>query len=789
MKRNYLLLVLIFLSFYSVSQDFSTLWTGHYSYLKIQDITEGNGKIYAASENAIFTYDVLSNEVETISTVNGLSGEFITTIHYSEAYQLLLVGYDNGLIDIYLENENDILTVVDIVDKPTIPPDAKRINHFNEFNNLVYIATDFGITVYDLERLEFGDTHFIGDGGTQINVEETAVFNDIIYAACGSNSGMRVADVNSDDLINFSEWQQIATGNFVSVTATNQRLYAARINNNFFEITGGTNLTLLFIFPSNIRDIKFANAQLTVTLNDQVYVYDPDFNLLGNILVSGEFDTDYNTSYPGSDAIYIGTETFGVLRTTAQSGAEFLEIHPDGPLRNDPFSIQVGFNNVWVTYGDYTITYNPAPLKRAGVSNLFGEEWRNISYDTIVAKAGSAVVNLNRISINPFNPQQAFISSFQHGLLEINNIEDIILYNEDNSGLESLVIPPLPNFTSIRVSGSTFDRDGILWTMTGRVDRPLKSYDPNSGQWQGFDFSEVIPDGLTDEFGFSDIVIDDNNTKWIGGLNSGVIGFNNEGGNTLIKKINDQAVSNLPTTEVQALAIDRRNQLWIGTIRGLRVLFNTGNFFESNTVTTSAIIILEDGIPKELLEQQFISDIKVDGSNNKWVATIGSGAFYFSSDGQETIYHFTKDNSPLPSNNVVDIGLDENSGEVYIATDKGLVSFRAGGSSPQDSLADAFVFPNPVRPTFNINDEKVKIKDISENCNIKIVDIEGNLVAEAQSNTNLRFKGYNLEIDGGTAFWNGKNLANNTVRTGVYLVMISDLDTLETKVLKLMVVR
>ena len=120
---------------------------------------------------------------------------------------------------------------------------------------------------------------------------------------------------------------------------------------------------------------------------------------------------------------------------------------------------------------------------------------------------------------------------------------------------------------------------------------------------------------------------------------------------------------------------------------------------------------------------------------------------------------------------------------------KDMVSFGSGGSKPQETLENAYAYPNPVRPNFNMVDEKIKIKDISENCNIKITDIEGNLVAEAQSSTNLRYRGYNLEIDGGTAYWNGKNLANNTVATGVYLVMLTDLDTQETNVLKLMVVR
>jgi hypothetical protein len=217
-------------------------------------------------------------------------------------------------------------------------------------------------------------------------------------------------------------------------------------------------------------------------------------------------------------------------------------------------------------------------------------------------------------------------------------------------------------------------------------------------------------------------------------------------------------------------------------------LYNTSNFFEDN-VSVDEIIILEDGIAKELLFQQFITDIEVDGSNNKWVGTADSGLFYLSSDGQKTIYHFTKDNSPLPSNIIADVSIDDTNGIVYIATSKGLVSFRSGGSSPFETLENAYAYPNPVRPNFNIVDQKVKIKDISENVNIKITDIEGNLVAEAQSRTNQRHSGYNLEIDGGTAYWNGKNMANNVVASGVYLVMLSDLDSYETKVLKIMVVR
>jgi hypothetical protein len=782
MNKN--IIVSLFFWFVAVlnAQDYAALWEGHFSYLNVNDVVQGNGKVFAAAENSIFVYDIQTSELETISTINGLSGEFISTIHYSDAYNLLVIGYENGLIEIYNVTDKSVITVVDIFEKTTIPPDNKNINHFNEYNNVVYISTDYGISVYNLERLEFGDTYFIGNGGTQIIVNQTAIFGDYIYAACSSSSGLRRALVASEGLINYQEWTQIVGGNFTGIQQIQDKLFTVRLNNVIYEVVGAS-IVELFTYNTLPLDIKSSNNNLVVTTESNVYVYDQNFTLLAVANVSPEFDTELTSAVTTTEGIYIGTLGYGVLRSTINNASNYLEIHPNGPLRNEVFSVEAGFSNVWVTYGAYSLTYFPYNNKY-GVSHL-QEEWNNIPYDSLQFPAFS----LNSIAINPFKPQQVFISSFQHGLLEIENDEPIIMYNHLNSGLESLVIPGNPNVISIRVTGSAFDQQGLLWSLTARVQRPLKSYNPSTGQWAGYDFSEILSDPLNDEFGYSDIVIDANNTKWIGGYNFGLIGFNENGGNPLLKYINDENSANLPSPLIRALALDKQNQLWIGTIKGLRVLYNTSNFFENETVSTSAIIILEDGIPKELLEQQFISDIIVDGSNNKWVSTIGAGVFYFSANGQETIFHFTKDNSPLPSNNINDMALDSNSGIVYFGTDKGLVAFNSGGSETQDELANAYVYPNPVRPGFDALNDKIKIKDISDNVNIKITDIEGNLVAEAESRTNLRYRGYNLEIDGGTAYWNGKNLANHQVASGVYLIMLSDLDTFETKVLKLMIIR
>ena len=466
-------------------------------------------------------------------------------------------------------------------------------------------------------------------------------------------------------------------------------------------------------------------------------------------------------------------------------------IRPEGPLMNNAFKIEAGNNNVWVTYGDYTVSYNPYPLSSHGLSHLVEDRWRNTPFDSLLT-----AVNLNYIAVNPFNPSQVFISACQQGILELNDEVPKILLDENNSGLESLIIPDSPNEKSVRQTGSQFDRNGLLWTLTCRVDKALKSYNPATGQWRGYSFKEIIQNPLLDELGFGDLAIDRNGTKWIGSFNKGLIGYN-ENGNK-IRNLNSEE-QNMPNNVVNAVAVDNNNQLWIGTIKGLRVLYNTASFFEAANPTVREIVVLDDGIPQELMSNQYITDIKVDGSNNKWVGTLDAGIFYFSPDGQQTIYHFTTKNSPLPSNFIKDISIDAQNGKVYIATSKGLVSFYSGGSKPEGELTNAFAYPNPVRPEYdilganNLNDinKGVKIKGITENVNIKITDIEGNLVAEAQSRVNLRSSrsSYNFAIDGGTAIWNGKNLANNIVASGVYLIMISDLDSFETKVLKLLIIR
>ncbi len=196
--------------------------------------------------------------------------------------------------------------------------------------------------------------------------------------------------------------------------------------------------------------------------------------------------------------------------------------------------------------------------------------------------------------------------------------------------------------------------------------------------------------------------------------------------------------------------------MWIGTDNGFAILYNTSNVFDAAAGDYNAqrIKLEFEGNVEYLLGNTNITDIEIDGANRKWLATANTGIFLLSSDGLEIIQHFTEDNSPLISDNIIDLEMNQKTGEIFIITDKGLVSYRSDASEGADDYSQVTVFPNPARPDFN---GLITIQGIKADSDIKITDASGNLVFKTTSN-------------GGTATWNGKTVEGERVKSGVYLI-------------------
>lgn len=739
-------------------------WKGYFSYNTIKDVSESSTKLYAAAENALFTKNLNTNELKTINTIDGLSGQTISAMYHSEAFNKTIVGYEDGLLIVINDADGSMLNVVDIINK-NIPANIKKVNHFLEYNGILYISCDFGIVQYKLATLEFGDTYYIGPNGLEIKVYQTTVFNNDIYAVT-QNYGIRKASITNPNLIDYNQWQPFDNGSWTGIVTFNNQLVAMNTSNDISRYNGSSFQQIGNLGQAGL-EIRATANYLTATCANKVLIFNQAFSQIVSIQSAQitSIPVSFTCATVINATLYIGTNENGIVSSTISNPTSFEFIMPSGPQMNNMFAINSSSSNLWAVYGGYGSDYNPYTymgfsLTQFGVSKYNETDgWLNIPYSQVLgAKA------LVRIAVNPNNEKQVYIGSYHNGLVKIeNDVPTPPLYDNTNSTLE------ISAGTEIWVNGTTFDKAGNLWMTDSRVKKGLNVL-KSDGQWQAYNMESILTNYASNDF--CKIAIDKSGTKWLASFKNGVIAFNEN--TNIFKKItmgND--TGNLPAVDVRAIAIDNRNQVWIGTSKGLRVLPSTGSYNSDDQMKANAIIFLEDGVAKELLQDQFITDIAVNGSNQKWISTADSGVFFFSSNGQETIYHFTKDNSPLPSDVVLDIEINATTGEVFFATNKGLVSFKGQSTKPAENLEAVYVYPNPVRPGF---DGTVKVAGLISKANIKITDIEGNLVYETTS-------------EGGTIEWDTSAFGKYKVATGVYMIFIAAEDATETAVKKVMIIR
>ncbi len=760
-KKHHIFLLLLTISI-GFAQSNST-WKGYFSYNEIKDISQSQTLFIAASENAIFSKNLSTNTLKTKNTIDGLSGQTISAIYHSPTFNKTLIGYKNGLIIIVNETDGSLLNVVDIITN-SVNQNLKGINHFMEYAGIIYVSCDFGIVQYNLATLGFGDTYRIGDFGTEIKVTQTAVFNETLYAS--TSSGIRKASVSNPNLNDFNQWTSIVGGSWDSIETFGNNLFAIASWGEMYKLTG-TTFASFFALSSGSTDMRTAGDYLVVTTPNIVRIFNQNLSVISQIN-SNQLPvatSKFTCATVINETIYMGTAENGIVTTPLTNSTSFESLAPDGPLRNAVFRVKASTDAIWAVFGGYSSEYNPYTynsnnVNTYGISKFSGTNWTNTPYESLLgAKA------LTWITINPNDSKQIYFSSFFSGLLKLENDMPTILYNNSNSGLESIFSTSI----DIRINGTAFDKSGNLWMTNSLIKNSLKVFKTNN-QWTSYSLDAILDQYKDDSYG--NIEIDKNGTKWIASNHDGVIAFNEN--NNSFKKITAGAdLGNLPHEDVRAVAIDRNNQLWIGTVKGLRVLSSIDRFSTGGQMTANSIIILEDGLAQELLYEQFITDIVVDGANNKWIGTADSGVFMVSSNGQQTIHRFNTSNSPLPSNSIFDIDINGTNGEVFIATDKGMVSFKGTATTANEDLSNVVVYPNPVRPEFT---GTVKISGLLDNCNVKITDIEGNLVHEAIA-------------EGGTIEWDTTAFGKYKVASGVYMIFVSAEDGVETKVKKVMIIR
>ncbi len=734
-------------------------WEAYYSYTNSSIGTLSNQTIVSAAENALFLFDSSQGTSETISTVEGLSGDTISALATYGDY--ILVGHENGLLAQFNINTKNIIFESGITRSNTISAEKKQINHIHLADNAAYLATGFGIVEVNPETLEFGDTYYFGSTIDRIHVNQVFVFENALHAA--TEQGLFKISQTHPNKLEFLFWDQLAKeGNWASIWAQDNSLYAAKDEGNslsFFEL--GNTVEKKATFQGVLKHIAPHEKGVLITVSNRIYDTDKSFvrtQTIGDL--EGVKPNTYNFALSHNDQKWIGTSREGLIRYTNDNNIDL--ISPQGPLSNSIFDIENVQQELWIAHGVYNLFYTPSLAEKHGISRLVENQWENITNNQLF-NADPFV----RVAAHPTEIGTFYACSYHRGIVYFEENNPVGLWNETNSGLESLSFVG-PDYVSIRVRDALVDDSGNLWSLTGYVQKGLKKITP-SGQWTAYDLSDVILD-YKQEAGYSTFEFYNNKILFFGSVNSGLIGVDISQSPPQMKRIMGGDMG-LPSDDIRSIRLDKDNRLWVGTKDGLVILYAPNRFFEDDT-QLRAVVISDGGNLRELLSGQFISDIEVDGNNQKWISTTSSGVFLISKDGSQILQHFTKENSPLPTSSVKTIGIDDVSGKVYFGTLKGMVSFQGDAYAESESLSDASVFPNPVRPNFLGN---VVVRGLQQKTRVKITDIAGNLVHDTTS-------------EGGSISWNLRSFSGARVRSGVYLIFITSKDGLDSAVKKLMVI-
>ena len=773
MKKNFLFF-LVLIPFFSFSQtDFSNRWEDFFSYNNVKDFIIIDQNIYAITDNAVFIYNTISKETRKLSSINGLSGETVSVIHFNRLNNRLVIGYETGLIEV-LNEDGTIKISKDIVNFNQ--SGEKQINHISELNNKLYFSTPFAVVVYDIDKLEFGDTYFIGANSTSVKINQTLIRNNQIYAA--SENGIYVANLSNPNLIDFNNWQLLFAGNFTNIVRFNTLIYAS-IGTDLVQING-SKLTVEKTFTNPIKKLKSNGKNLIVTSKQEAIVLNINMIEVYKSTPTVAYDFTLNNASSLGNNLLLATSEYGILQIPLSGSQTFAEIHPKGPLSNSVFSMDALNNNIWFVYGGYNSAYVPIGNLK-GFSHYNGSEWKN----TVFTNA-FPVYDLVNVTIDPNHNNRAFLSSYSDtnsgnilsggGLFEVVDDKIINFYNSKNSPLEDL-FPNDVNRITTRISGTIFDNQGNLWVTDAKATNKLKKFS-SSGTWQVFDLRTLQTNEAEE---VNTIKVDKLNSLWIGTRRNGAYIFN-ETGDRKRALTTEPTKGSLPHANVRTIAIDKNNKIWLGTQSGLAVFYNANGIFEASVYDSEPIIILDDGIPKKLLGNQTVNSIAVDGADNKWFGTDNGGVLYTNPSGQKTLASFNKDNSPLPSNKILNISVDVTNGKVYFATDKGVVAYNSNVASFGETLEEVYAYPNPALKKHQIITIDGKNGNhLPKGTNVKILDVAGNLVYE----TNV-VEGQ--EIQGGKVVWNKTNLAGKKVASGIYIVLLTNDDASETTSTKIAII-
>lgn len=741
MIKNFLILFL--LGFSQIFAQFQIEnWKAYTSMSEIISTSYDNHKnIWAATSGGVFKYSTENDELTEYRNINSLLSIRSTAIHYDPYSDQVFVGSAEGFIDVF--NYNDWEHITDIYSSNLFS--NKRINDIESEFNIAYIGGGFGLTLLNTDENIFISNAQKFGNFDQSTVNKIIVGKDSIWLA--TNYGLAVA-AKDEYLNNPSIWKTYG----VEEGLTNSNISDLVLLNDTLYISDGTALyTLVHGKLNKIQDGIFFGIE---KYNDDVLY--AGYSALRGIKSNDLFDfSGYlidGFKITGDNKILIHTGNNGLLCVFDN---DTTKIEVNAPISNRIEDIDIqSSGNIWIATGN--------DRRGKGISMFDGIKWTQFTRQREDMPANA----YHRIVVN--QNDRIFASGWGPGFIEIQEKDTgYAVLSYDTSNTKMIGIGNDPGFLAL--GDIEEDKFGNIWTVSygdlGDTGPLLAEYDTQNEKVNVFynQYNFAMRN-------FFSLGIDQNNTKWIGGyktVGSGLTYFNN---NNTVDDLTDDIYGlvtrnsepELLSNDIHAIETDLNGLVWIGTPVGLSVLLNP-----------EAVIFDTQLIFRQinLVASSYVNDIFIDKLNNKWIAT-NEGVWVLNSDGSEVLTQITKNNSPLPDNEVLSVMVNPNDGRVYLGTTYGLFSAITLSAEPLNNY-DISAYPQPYDPE---KDESLIIDGLSENSIIKIVTPDGDYVNE-------------LRAAGRKAIWDGRNSNGNLVGSGVYLVIAQSVSNNKSGVAKIAVVR
>lgn len=748
-------------------------WHTYLAMYNTTSVAEAENNVYAVADGTLYSYGKADDNIRIYSRQTGLSDSDVRLIRYNATTRTLVIAYANGNID--------LMTADGIYNLPFLKNSTniqdKTLNAIDLDGDRAYIAANFGLMVIDLRKREVAATYRL-DRPTKAS----CLLGGSIYAA--TDSGLLAAST-TDNLMDAANWRRVSlTGadfddqKIVGMATFRDRLCLCTSGGGlFFRNTDSTIHTLRR--QDNLRGLTVAGNRLLVYAPEALYVFSA-LEGWGETVSPGAVHAVTALTENGRYWIASGRNGLVGLRRRADGEYEraISGLKIEGPKRNYDDYMIVDRGRLWVAGGSYTTTNRG---NRIGtLMSCVGKKWTNFDEATVTQAVGYGVQDYVGVAVDPDDPTHCFVSTFGEGVIEIKNNAFVRLYNHTNSPLQS-ALPQNKEEEKrryVRVIGIGFDKNKNLWMTNSSAQNGIVVRTPD-GTWKSLSYK-----GVDNATFVGRILFTSRGQKWVNvPRGGGLLVFDDNGTPTdgsddkshFFTTFTNAGGTALGVSEYYCMAEDRKGEIWVGTDHGPIVCSSAANALRNPARCYWNGIIRndEDGKPRYFLDSEQINAIAVDGGNRKWLGTAGSGVYLVSADGTETIEHFTTENSPLLSDNIRSIAIDNFTGEVFIGTDKGLVSYRGTATEAPSTYSDVYAYPNPVRPDY---EGSVTVTGLIADSQVKITDLNGNLIRQGRST-------------GGQFTWDCRAANGNPVATGIYLVLASAPDGSEGVVTKIAVVR